>query len=68
MICCACKHTIEIHDFDLGNSFEAISPATFRKGNFHSECFELLVEVAKDTPSKKQDYGNRYDEYLTTKI
>ncbi len=66
MICSVCK--LPIHDFDFGDSFEAINPITFKKANFHSECFELTVELAKQMPAKQEGYQNRLDEYLTTKI
>jgi hypothetical protein len=37
---------------------------TFRNANFHSYCYELETEEAKQTESKKVDYENRHDEYL----
>lgn len=64
MKCKVCKEEIDMPDFDNGFAFNAESPMTFRNANFHSGCFELEVEEAKQTESKKAEYKNRYDEYL----
>jgi hypothetical protein len=64
MKCKVCKEKIEIHDYDAGFAFNAESPMTFRNANFHSYCYELETEGAKQTESKKVDYENRHDEYL----
>lgn len=65
MKCNACKEHIEIHHFEIGDAFSAISPMTFREGHYHRYCFDLLIEEAKETQSKKIEYKSRYDEYLT---
>lgn len=65
MKCKVCKEGIEPHEFDVMNAFETISPVTFRKANFHSFCYELEYEQAKQMSSKNVNYGNRMDEYLT---
>jgi hypothetical protein len=64
MICKVCKGRIKIHDFDAGFAFNAESPITFRNANFHSYCYELEIEEAKELPSKKLEYENSYDEFL----
>ena len=64
MKCKVCKEKIEIHDFDVGFAFNEESPMSFRNANFHSYCYELEIEEAKQTETKKVNYENRYDEYL----
>jgi len=64
MKCKVCKEKIEIHDFDGGFAFNEESPMSFRNANFHSYCYELEIEEAKQTETKKVNYENRYDEYL----
>lgn len=61
--CNACKLKITFFDFDIGAAIEAVSPITFRKINVHSCCFEILIETASQTDSKKPEYKNRLDEY-----
>lgn len=63
--CKVCKQKIEFWQFEIGAAFEEVSPVTFRKANFHSYCYDLEVEQAKQTESKNVNYQNRYDEYLT---
>lgn len=64
MNCKVCKAKIAIHDFDADFAFNAESPITFRKANFHSYCYELEIEESKQIGSKNINYANRYDEYL----
>jgi len=49
-------------------AFNGINPITFRKANMHFDCYEDALEIAKETESKKPNYENRYDEYITTKL
>ena len=65
MKCAICGLPISIHEFDLGNAFEAINPITFRMAKMHYDCFEDALETAKETESKHPEYQNRYDEYIT---
>jgi len=64
MKCKVCKEKIEIHNYDFGFAFNEKSPITFRSANFHSFCYQLEVEEAKQMVSKKMEYKSRYDEYL----
>jgi hypothetical protein len=63
--CKVCREIIENHDLDANFDFNEKSPITFKKANFHSYCYELEVEEAKQIQSKKAGYKNRYDEYLS---
>jgi len=65
MICNACKENIELHHFDIGDAFEAISPISFRMGTYHRFCYEILIEKAKELESKHPEYSSRYDEFET---
>jgi len=65
MNCKVCKDKILPHEYDSLQAFQAISPVTFRKANFHSFCYGLELEEAEQTESKSIDYKNRLDEYLT---
>lgn len=64
--CSACGLEINHEDFEIGNAFVEKSPITFRKKKVHSFCHELEIELAKQMPSKKTGFENRYDEYLNT--
>lgn len=68
MKCAICHTTILIYEFDLLKSFNGINPLTFRKANMHFDCYEDALEIAKETESKKPNYENRYDEFITTKL
>ncbi len=68
MKCSVCGLGIKIHEFDLGTAFNAINPITLRKANMHSDCYEDAIDISKETESKKPNYKNRYDEYITTKV
>lgn len=62
--CRACGLAISILELEIDEAFEKIiNPMTFRNGNFHFYCFELLWEEALQTPAK-QPFENRLDEYL----
>ena len=65
MKCTSCKEKIEIWEFDVLDAFEEINPITFRKGTFHLECYKLLIEEAKQTPSCDVNYENKFDEYIS---
>lgn len=66
MKCTICGLSIKIYEFDLQTAFKGKNPITFRIANMHFDCFEDALEIAKETESKKQNYQNRYDEYVTT--
>lgn len=68
MKCSICSTYIKIYEFDLQMAFNGINPITFRKANMHFDCYEDALEIAKETESKKPNYENRYDEYITTKL
>tara|TARA_R110000737_G_scaffold349027_1_gene384250 strand:+ start:707 stop:931 length:225 start_codon:yes stop_codon:yes gene_type:complete len=66
MKCTACKDKIKIWQYDTMDAIEEVSPVTFRLGNYHLECYKLLIEEAEQIPSKENDkYANRLDEYYT---
>jgi hypothetical protein len=65
MNCTACKEKIKTWEFDTLDAIEEINPITFRKGNFHLECYKLLLEESKEIKSKSVLYLNRFDEYIS---
>ena len=68
MKCAICKLGIKKYELDLMTAFNGVNPITFRKANMHFDCYEDALEIAKETESKKNNYQNRYDEYVSTKL
>ncbi len=65
MKCAICSLNIKIFEFDLGTAFKDRNPITFKMAIMHYDCYQDAIEIAKQTPSKKPGYSNRYDEYNT---
>jgi hypothetical protein len=43
----------------------ARNPATFRRAWMHDTCAVLALEECQGQPSKRAEYDNRYDEYIS---
>lgn len=67
MKCAICGLNIKIYEFDMLLAFKDINPLTFRKANMHTDCYQDAINTAEETESKKSQYKNRLDEYITTK-
>lgn len=59
--CTLCKDFI---DPEHPQVLYGINPMTFRWGWMDLFCYIVACEEAMDTPSKKNQYSNRYEEYL----
>jgi len=66
--CTLCKEHLQTDDYENPGADGAIyarNPETFREGWMHGSCYLVAIEEAKDIPSKKPEFGSRFDELMS---